>query len=90
MNIYIIVKHTICNEDIFGAFETKEEAIAEAKKLATTENDDQPRFKVIAVPLNGLNSINRDLMTGQHCQEHTVYAVSRKMQEPRSELLRWS
>ena len=89
MNIYLIVKFTIYNEDIFGAFETKEEAIAEARRLATMENDDHPSFKVIALPLNGLKTISRDLMTGQHCKQRTIFSVSRKMQTPTSELLQW-
>ena len=90
MNIYVIVKVGIYNEDIFGAFETKEEAIDEARKLATTENDDHPHFDVIAIPLNGLNLINRNLISGQHCNQDTIYSVSRKIQEPASESLRWS
>jgi hypothetical protein len=89
MNIYIIVKFTIYNEDIFGAFETKEEAIEEARRLAMMENDDNPSFKVISIPLNALSNIRRDLMTGQHCEENTIFSVSRKMQTPSSELLQW-
>ena len=89
MEIYIVMKVAIYNHDIFGAYETKEQAVNKAKELANSENDAHHSFDVVALPMNGVRDIEMNEFSGQHCEQKTEFSITKKMDKPTSKPILW-
>lgn len=87
--MYIVLKVAIYNHDIFGMFDNLEAAIEAAKALAKTENDDHHSFDVVQLPLNGIKEITFNAFSGQHCEQETLFSITKEMTEPKAEPLLW-
>ena len=89
MDMYVVLKVAIYNHDIFGVFDNRFLANQYAKDLAKTENDDHHSFDVIKLPLNQIKDISFNKLTGQHCEQETVFSVTKKAHVPVKEPLLW-
>lgn len=77
--IYLVIKTSVYRHDIFGAYESLDDAKTLADKLASSDIDNHHGYDVIPVPLNDHYEINRSESSGNETNEDiAVYSASKE------------
>ncbi len=71
---FLVIKEGIYVQEIFGVFETEENAIITAKELATNEIDDHHTFVVLEIAFNCTGKIEVTTC-GQGCDNKEVFTI---------------